>query len=232
MFKKGCSTVIVLATTLSVTGCFSAYYHKTSHESSQQYKTEQQVIETQQDQFKQFALARGATPPKDGLIQHYYILGERYIYQLPYTKSSAIVLAQQLDARYFKLDSAQPIQVSMKVEDNPEQYISVRYTLKYMRSAQETPEAERQVLRSAGFKVYKNYYAKEERLLGRLIQPNEQVKIQQSETQNFNQIYQIQLEFYQEKRVKDGYPVLNNVKGYGATAVLDLITLPLQLLSF
>lgn len=232
MLRKGYYTITLLACSLLVTGCFSTYYHKTLHERTQQYKTEQRVIEKQHDQFKQFALARGATLPQDGIIQHYYILGERYIYQLPYTKSSAVFLAQQLDARYFKLDSAQPIQVRMNVEDNPEQYVSVWYTLKYMRSVQDTPEAERQILRQAGFRVYKNYYAKEERLLGRLLQRNEQIKIQQVDSQQFKQAYPLQLKFYQEKRVKDGNPVLNNVKGYGASAVLDLMTLPVQLLSF
>lgn len=232
MLKKGLLLTTLLSSSVLVTGCFSMYYHKTSRETAQQYKTERVVIEQQQDRFQQFAILSGTVAPKDGFIQKYYILGERYIYELPYTRTAAVVLAQQLDPRYFKVDTTQPIQVAMKVDDNPEQYISVRYTLKYLRSSKETSAAEKQLLRTAGFRVHKNEYVKEESLAGRLLQRNEHIKIQQTESQQLNQYYSLQLEFYQEKRVKDGNPVINNMKGYGTSAVLDLITLPVQLLSF
>lgn len=219
---------VVLCALVS-TGCATRYFHQELRETSQQYRTEQQVVETIDDRFYAFAMAKEQNEDTRGI---YYIIGDKYIYEIRDLVFNPQRVMQNLEIKNLQFPKNKEITVQLQNHDNPEQSIRLKYEVNYIRGKSEVTEAERAGLRALLFQVNRNTYSKSISSIGRLIRKDENVKWNQSDIQYFTQSYPIKIQVFNSLKVKDGSPTLNNMKGYGIAATVDLITLPLQLLSF
>lgn len=214
---------------MSLTGCATKYYHDELRETSQQYRNEKVVIETIQDQFYAFAMDQTQTPETKGT---YYLIGDKYIYKIRDLVDNPNRFIQHIEPEYLALPKNQKIYMSLNIEDPDENRIDVRYTLQYVRNKADLSEREQQGVRALIFKIDGKQYSKDVSSFGYLIQKDHVNILKPENLQYFKQSYPIELQIYRNKKVKDGYPILNNVKGYGIATTIDLVTLPLQILSF
>lgn len=220
---------VVVLCILASTGCATRYFHQELKENSQQYRTENQVIEIIDDRFYAFAMAKEQNADTRGT---YYIIGDKYIYEIRDLVFNPERVMQNLEIKNLHFPKNKEITVHLQNHDNAEQKIRLNYEVNYSRGRSEVTEAERAGLRELLFKVHQNTYSKSISSIGRLIRKDENTKWNQSDLQYFSQSYPIKIHVFNTLKVKDGHPVLNNMKGYGIAATVDLITLPLQLLSF
>lgn len=221
--------LITLVSMLGVSGCATQYYHQELRETSQQYRNEKVMIETIQDQFYAFAMEQSQTPETRGV---YYLIGEKYIYQIRDLVDNPNRYLQHIEPQYLKLPNQQKIQIYLNLDALEPNQIDVRYTLQYGRTKAQLSEHELQGIRALTFKVDGKHYSKNVSSFGYLLQKDHVNIIDPEKLKYFKQSYPIEIQVYRHQNVKDGHPLLNNAKGYGLAATIDLMTLPLQLFSF
>lgn len=208
---------------LIFSGCFSMSYHQTAHQVKQQYEKKKKILEKQQDQLHAIAFSERDNE------RHYYLVGEYYIYKITRRISDPLNIYQTLGSDSLQLKPHSSVQMSINLNENQQQYFDATYTLYYHKHPDSQTREQKDQLLKLGFRPDKNRYIHEQRLVGQFFKRDASVILN---VDNLQETYPIEISFYIDEWQKDGHRLLNNIKAYGITGLLDIVTLPIQMLMF
>lgn len=210
---------------MALSGCATQYYHRELRETKQQYYQQKQVLQTIQDHFYAFAVSRENAA---ATTSEYYLIGEHYIYKIRDPVWNPQQILARLDPQDIRLKPKQRIVVELQAHENPQQQIRLSYQLQYLKPMQLRDPRQPNPIAPLWFQRDGQYQLAKVSSIGQLLQKQQLSSIQS--LQYFDKAYPIEIQVYQTQWVKDGNPHLNNLKGYGISALVDIVTLPLQLI--